>query len=173
MEDFRTFLLDWLDANGWNVPRLARASGVADAVIRRWINRPLKRPSDANLRKIAPPMGVSYEQLAKMCGYLPDGAIVRELDPIEAAIRSRADEMREAVEGTPPEFWATIIKATFDRAIDGARDMAHLLAQREVRASSQPANRARADESISSSGSRDAQIDAYQRGMRHVALVSI
>jgi hypothetical protein len=51
-----------------------------------------------------------------------------ETDPIEAAIRSRAAEMRDAVQGVPRAMWATIIRATFDTAIDGARNMAQLLA---------------------------------------------
>lgn len=49
-----------------------------------------------------------------------------DTDPVEQAIRQRTAEMREVLRDVPRPFWPSVIKSTFDRAIDGARDMAEL-----------------------------------------------
>ena len=79
-------------------------------------------PSQHTLEKIAGGLGMTAAELLRAV----DGD--NSIDPIEQAIRERAAEMREVVQGAPRAFWAAIIKATFDRAIESARDMAQLVA---------------------------------------------
>jgi len=125
MEEFRALLRDRMRGRGAQA-RLAELSGIPSNALGRWRDGD-GRPTDTNLRKLALALGESYERLAKMCGYLPDETVVPEYDPIEQAIRQRTAEMREIVDGIPRQFWPTIIRKTFDRAIDAARDMAELL----------------------------------------------
>jgi transcriptional regulator with XRE-family HTH domain len=118
MEQFRAFLLEWLAGNEWNVPRLARESGIADAVIRRWINEPLKRPSDANLRKLAPVLGVETAELLRMCGYLladaehPPPAV----DPIDRRIRDGMQRFESVVLSYPKALRVAVIDANIRMA---------------------------------------------------------
>lgn len=125
MDEFRALLRERMRGRG-DQARLAEASGIPSNALGRWRDG-YGRPTDTNLRKLAPALGQPYESLAKMCGYLSDDAVIPDYDPIEQAIRQRTAEMRAAVHDTPRQFWPTIINATFDRAIDGARDMAQLL----------------------------------------------
>lgn len=71
MQAFPTWLRARLDAQGWTKSDLERASGVHNSIIWRWMSEPPRRPTPANLKKIAPHLGVSYEDLMRMCGYLP------------------------------------------------------------------------------------------------------
>src|SRR5690348_7679298 len=90
-EEFSKFLRGWLDRHSWNVPQLARASGIADAVIRRWLLPPgvAKLPSNANLRKLAPVLEVPEDQLFRMCGYLAgDVGEIAEGDPDIVALKA-------------------------------------------------------------------------------------
>lgn len=80
-----------------------------------------KEPRQANLKKIAEGFGMTVPELLRAV------EAQTEDDPFEQAIRQRTPEMREAVRDIPREFWGVIIKSTFDRAIEGARDMASLL----------------------------------------------
>jgi transcriptional regulator with XRE-family HTH domain len=126
VEGLRRLIEEWFDAQNGTQADLARASGVPQNVISKWVNRQVDQASPDNLKKIAPTLGLTYENLLRRMGEIPESDATS--DPIEQAIRARTAEMREAVRGTPRAMWATIISKTFDRAIDGARDMASLLA---------------------------------------------
>jgi len=77
-------------------------------------------PQQRTLEKIAGGLGMSAAEL------LAAADAENEPDLIKQAILQRVPEMREAVEGAPRVFWPIIIKSLFDRAIEGARDMAQL-----------------------------------------------
>jgi len=77
-------------------------------------------PHQRTLDKIAMGLGMSPSQL------LAAAEAQTETDPVEQAIRQRAAEMREVLHDIPRPFWPSVIKSTFDRALDGARDMADL-----------------------------------------------
>lgn len=168
---FADALNELLAGNGMSGKELARRIGMDAAQVGRW-RRGRGFPRPDNLIRVAAVLGVDYEWLLGLA-YPEANTEAPRPDIIETAIRSRAAEMREAVEGTPQEFWATIIKTTFDRAIDGARDMAYLLAQREDRAPAQAINTAHEDGYNSPSNKPDAQIKAYQRGMLASVLANI
>lgn len=80
---FRTLLRDRLSERG-ALARLAKASGLNSPVIGRW-EKGESRPSPANLERLAPALGVPYEDLLKMSGYLP-GEPSDNLDPQLAAL---------------------------------------------------------------------------------------
>jgi transcriptional regulator with XRE-family HTH domain len=72
VDEFRTLLRSRLRERG-ALARLSQTSGIASHVLGRWRDGD-SRPSDTNLKRLAPALGVSYEALARMCGYLPDDA---------------------------------------------------------------------------------------------------
>lgn len=121
MDRFRDFLTDWLARTGWSASRLARESGVRQNVISRWTSQTPTRPSPENLKKIAPVVGVSYEDLLRMCGYLPDGEAdaAAEGDELERWLLMRTEEFHQAVRGIPRAFWPTVL----DASIEVARQM--------------------------------------------------
>jgi transcriptional regulator with XRE-family HTH domain len=134
MDDFRQFVIAWLGRRGWNQARLSEAIEINQSLVSKHLTDDPKRrvrPSPENLEKYAPVLGVSYEDLLRMCGYLPGKAGASTGDDIENDIRARTAELLNAVHGAPKAFWPTIIKATYDRAIDGAKDMVELLTAAE------------------------------------------
>jgi transcriptional regulator with XRE-family HTH domain len=99
----------------------ARRIGVNASGFYRLLRGGHAAPQQRTLEKIAAGLGMTASELL---------AVVEaqdETDPVERTIRQRTGEMREALNGIPRQFWGTVIKATFDRAIDEARDMARLL----------------------------------------------
>jgi hypothetical protein len=118
MEALFEFLKQEVQARRWNVSRLAEACDVDIALASRWI-----------AEKIASALGADPDYVLQLAGHRASRAGAAEPDLVEQEIRARTAEMRDAVRDVPREFWGTIIKATFDRAIEGARDMAGLLAQ--------------------------------------------
>ncbi len=69
MDEFRALLRQRRAQRG-GLARLAETSGIGSPVLSRW-ERGETRPSPANLERLAPALGVPYEDLLKMCGYLP------------------------------------------------------------------------------------------------------
>jgi transcriptional regulator with XRE-family HTH domain len=102
MEQFRE-LLKALTAERGGLARLSERSGIPSPVLGRWRDG-IGRPTDTNLKKLAPALGVPYEDLAKMCGYLPGEA--ETLDPrlasflaeIETGWRNMDQQTREVAE---------------------------------------------------------------------------
>lgn len=130
MDVFRDFVLDWLKRRGWSQARLAEASEISQSLISKYLSpeeRKRVNPSPANLAKLAPVLDVPYEDLMRMCGFLPGQAASREQDDIEDDVKARLAEYLTAVRGAPEWAWVAIIKSTFDRAIDDVRDWTQLL----------------------------------------------
>lgn len=66
MEGFRTFLEGWLRDSHTPQSRLAEETGIPASIISRWLSQrhPIV-PSPASLRKLAPIIGVPYEDLMR------------------------------------------------------------------------------------------------------------
>jgi transcriptional regulator with XRE-family HTH domain len=79
-------------------------------------------PTQRNLDKIAAGLGMSAAELLAAVDPIDD-----DDDLIKQAILQRVPEMREAVEGAPRVFWASIVKSIFDHAVDDARDTARIV----------------------------------------------
>ena len=96
MDEFRALLRSRLSERG-ALARLSKASGIASHVIGRWRDGE-GRPTDTNLKRLAPALGVPYEALAQMCDYMPGEPVV-DVDPrlgaFLAAIGSGWQEMDE------------------------------------------------------------------------------
>lgn len=85
MEVFREFLEEWLRQTGTSQAELHRLSGVPQNVISRWLSQDPTQPGVRNLKKLAPVLGVPYEELLKLVGYLPGEARIDQIDPELAA----------------------------------------------------------------------------------------
>lgn len=75
MSEFRDFLADWLDERGWSANRLADETGIAQTLISRYLSLdPHKRviPADQTLRRLAPIVGKSHDELMRMVGRLDE-----------------------------------------------------------------------------------------------------
>lgn len=98
MKAFRALLKNRLQERG-ALARLARHSGLDPTLIGRW-ERGETRPTDTNLRKLAPAIGVPYEELLRLCEYLPATTELQG-DPDETELlvlyRRLADEHRTTV----------------------------------------------------------------------------
>lgn len=104
VDEFRALLRAQLTERG-ALARLSEASDISSHVIGRWRDG-IGRPTDTNLKKLAPALGRSYEDLAKMCGYLPGE--VSEPDEAEVS----ASKFVGALRGVPRQFWASVVDAS-------------------------------------------------------------
>lgn len=68
LREFRDLLRSRLRERG-DLARLSAASGIASHVLGRWRDGH-GRPTDVNLKRLAPALGVPYEELMRMCSYL-------------------------------------------------------------------------------------------------------
>jgi transcriptional regulator with XRE-family HTH domain len=89
VEALRRLIEEWLDAQNGTQADLARASHVPQNVISKWVNGQVDQASPDNLKKIAPTLGLTYEDLLRRMGELPAEAGAT-YDPIEQAIRASA-----------------------------------------------------------------------------------
>jgi len=71
MEALRALIEDYLRTHDESQAELAQKSGVLQNVISRWLNGQVSSASPRNLRKIAPALGLSYEDLLRAMGELP------------------------------------------------------------------------------------------------------
>ena len=156
-DEFRTTVLDWLERRGWSQARLAEATEISQSLVSKHLadeERRRVKPSPANLERYAPVLGVSYEDLLRMCGYLPGTASTTPSDPIEDDIRARTAEFMNALKGIPRIFWPTVIKAVYDQAIAGTQDMADLLQLADEGRSADIDPKTSANEALSSAAIR-------------------
>lgn len=94
MEEFRALLNERLTTRG-AAARLSDESGISQNVLSRW-RAGLTRPSTENLQVIAPHLGVSYERLLRMCGYLPgETAPVAERHPVLEHVNRAWESLEE------------------------------------------------------------------------------
>lgn len=123
---FQQALNTTLRERNWTLSQMGRAAGIQPSILSRWLSSPagggsVSRPSPRNLQKLAPVLGLSYEDLMRMCGYLPGPPT--EPDPLDAYLSETTSEMREVLRGVDRMWWATIVKA-FSRGVDHGRDVA-------------------------------------------------
>ena len=104
----KEFLEAWLARTGSNQAQLSRASGVPQNVISRWLGDAPPRPSLKNLAKLAPAVGVPYEDLLSLCGYLP-GPLSPQPDQRRQVMHETLDAWLNAV-GAAYEafFWQAL-----------------------------------------------------------------
>jgi transcriptional regulator with XRE-family HTH domain len=162
---FRQFLLGWLERRGWNQGRLAEASEISQSLLSKWLaedERKRVTPGPANLKKLAPILSVSYEDLLRMVGYLDGPSDVvspAELDEIETDVNARVAQYIAAVRATPRQYWRAIIDATFDHGEDWAQRLTEPGATAD-RVSPRAPDRDRPQGSIRGSKRPGRQIDA-------------
>lgn len=104
LEQFRALLRDRLKERG-ALARLAEDSGINSPVIGRWRDG-VGRPTDTNLKRLAPALGVPYEDLAKMCGYMPG-----EPDPIQSELDTRLARLGATLSKYPRAVWMAVLEA--------------------------------------------------------------
>lgn len=123
MDEFQAFLGRWLDEKRrqdrtWNLARLGRETGIAASLLSRWLGPDAPTPGDANLRRLAPVVGVSHADLMRMVGRLgpstPTADAADATDP-ELALRMRQLEARLAA--YPRAFWSSVLAAN-DRMLE-------------------------------------------------------
>lgn len=86
--EFRLFLAEWMRTARWTQHDLGAASGLGQSIISRWLNPdPYRRvqPTDDTLRRLAPVVGRSLDELLRMCGRRDIAAASAEEDPPELA----------------------------------------------------------------------------------------
>jgi transcriptional regulator with XRE-family HTH domain len=111
-EQFRTLLRDRLKERG-ALARLAKTSGINSPVIGRW-ERGESRPSPANLERLAPSLGVPYEELLKMAGFLP-GKLSTDINPQLASLIAHIES-----------GWLAMDEATRELAERGSEQLKNL-----------------------------------------------
>jgi transcriptional regulator with XRE-family HTH domain len=115
MQVFGDWLHEQRTSRNWSQSDLSRASTVDSSIITRW-ETGATRPSPANLAKIAPALGVPYEDLLKMCGYLP-GEPDPELDPKRQAMHAQLDRWLNDVRPEDEDPFLTALKAHGDSTV--------------------------------------------------------
>jgi transcriptional regulator with XRE-family HTH domain len=123
-----------MEARSWNIPRLAEACDVNPGLVARWVtnNRRYRvTPSPTSCEKIAAALGADLDDVLELAGHRhrPASDQRGEPDLIEQGIRQGIADMYDVLDGIPRPMWGTVIKLTFSRAVDGARDMARLLSE--------------------------------------------
>ncbi len=117
LQPFRAAIEDTLRVRGWSLNRLGRETKIQASVISRWLNVPegaaASRPSPANLEKLAPVIGVPYEDLMRMCGYLP-GEARAQVDVMRQAARDQVDAWLTAVGPQYEEYFWDHVKVQGD-----------------------------------------------------------
>lgn len=130
---FAARLRELMAAAGLNGAEVARRIGSHPTTVSRWRTGE-DRPRPDAVARLADILGVDRMALLRDAGYADlDGARTDAPDPLEQYIREGARQMHELLDGIPRVYWPTIVRKAFDRAIDGARDMAQLLADQQSR----------------------------------------
>lgn len=106
LEGFRQLLRARLQERG-ALSRLSEQSGLSTAVLSRWRDG-IGRPSDTNLKRLAPALGVPYEDLAKMCGYMPGEP---SSSAVESELDSRLAKLGATLSKYPRAVWLAVLEA--------------------------------------------------------------
>jgi transcriptional regulator with XRE-family HTH domain len=118
-EAFRAFLEDWLATTGWSQFELAMRTGIGQSIISRWLSPDHRRrtqPTDTTLRKLAPVVGRSFEDLMRMSGRWPDAPPARGetvLEPELASLLADLEEGWRAADTERRTYGANAIRALF------------------------------------------------------------
>jgi len=110
VEPLRQLIENWLVARDASQADLHRASGVPQNVISKWLNGEVARASDRNLKRIAPILGLSYEELLRHMGEIPttqagDSGVQSELE-------MRLHHLGSVLGRYPRAFWLAVIDAS-------------------------------------------------------------
>lgn len=100
LDEFRETLKAWHERTGRNQAWLAGQTGISANVISRWEGKRPTRPMPDNLAKLAPVIEVPYEDLMRMCGYMP-GEAQKEVDRRR---QRRSDELERWIAAVGPEY---------------------------------------------------------------------
>ena len=161
------YIDDRLEARGEPIYDFTRRTQINTSGFYKLLRGEYATPSHRTLEKIAHGLGMTAAELLAAAED-DDGA-----DEIEQAIRQRTAEMREVVQDVPRAYWAAIIKAIFDRALDSARDMTQLLRAAElppVSASPEPRVSASLTPLTPVKNGRDDQLGVCKQGLGRLAL---
>lgn len=72
MEVLGQLIEDWIRENDSSQAALFHLSGVKQNTLSRWINRQVKSATTKNLKMIAPVLGLTYEDLLRRMGEIPE-----------------------------------------------------------------------------------------------------
>ena len=100
METFREYVATWLTSTGTSATQLGERSGVDQSLLSKYLHQdPSRRvtPTPKSLQKLAPVLGKPYEDLMRMCGYLP-GEASADFDAEQLAAHELVDSLMAAVE---------------------------------------------------------------------------
>jgi transcriptional regulator with XRE-family HTH domain len=146
MQALVALIEEWLALDRRNQAELARLSGVPQNVISRWLNGQVDSVSTRNLKRVAPVLGLSYEELLRRMGELPQAAAsVNGASLLHSRQQSLDDQVerwvrvlgpRMGVEAAEDYFWesvrrhadtildaltmGTAVSAPADTAVNGA-----------------------------------------------------
>jgi transcriptional regulator with XRE-family HTH domain len=117
VETLRMLIEEWLRVQ--HAPRVefARVSTVPQNVIGKWLNGDVQSVSAANLRKVAPVLGLTYEELLREMGELPHVRARARVSARRQAIRDQLDRWMAAVGADyEDDFWDAL-KAQGDSTV--------------------------------------------------------
>lgn len=120
MDEFIALLQSRLRERG-DLARLAEVSGITSHVLGRWRDG-IGRPTDTNLRRLAPALGVPYEELARMCGYLLGEPVPRP-DARRQAVHAQVEQWLNDVSPEDEELLLAVLKAQGESAVDLIRQV--------------------------------------------------
>lgn len=122
MNEFQAFLTHWLDEKRqrdrtWNVARLGRETGIAASLLSRWLGPDATTPGDANLRRLAPVVGVSHADLMRMVGRLGPSSPVADAEATDPELALRMRQLQARLAAYPRAFWSSVLAAN-DRMLE-------------------------------------------------------
>jgi transcriptional regulator with XRE-family HTH domain len=180
---FDEWLEEKLNERGWQAADLARASRTPDyprgfdpGLISRWRKPPplgvVPRMETANRLAVAlrVPLSEVYAAIGRLppAGERPDS--LEATDESVLATRAITAEMSDILRGLPRVYWGTVIKA-FTRGVEGARDMAQLLAERPSQSPITSAGESRITNHVAASNEAETEPSGHlpllQQGRRY------
>lgn len=100
MQEFQERVGERMRALGLTYSEIERQTGISNSVLSRWFSDRPRRPTPANLEKLASVIGISYEDLLRMCDYLPGAVQSTDMDPeLSAVVHAwpRLDTLRRGI----------------------------------------------------------------------------
>ena len=127
--DFRSFVVDWLERRGWSQARLADTSDCDRSLVSKYLALDDDRrvvPSPQSLERMAPVLGVPYEELMRMCGYLHGEARGLATSGVRFDVLARVQELLNLIERPTYPEWAAawVAGMEFDQLIERAHGYA-------------------------------------------------
>jgi transcriptional regulator with XRE-family HTH domain len=124
-DTFRDFVTRWLGDSRISAADLSSRAGIDQSGMSKYLHtdpRRRVRPSPRSLEKLAPVLGVAYEDLLRMCGYLP-GEPRAQVDARRQAVRDQLDQWLSAVGPENEEYFWHYLKAQGDSTVDLIRQV--------------------------------------------------